>query len=186
MTAKRPVYDTTHPVALAVEPLRSAAMDRAEQFAADMVERMRVELDAAGWDAEKVAPYPKSWGMSREAYNAASRRYAFVSMITRSTGDGCRRTNDPRPVRMDAERVSKFLADTREQASFQYDAFICKMIGKIGACMSATLSGSHVWGYSFLTVQHKGQEPETWKTQQIVNVSKLGLPFNQWPSRKVK
>jgi hypothetical protein len=32
----------------------------------------------------------------------------------------------------------------------------------------------------------KGGTVERWKTQQIVNVSRLGKLFNQWPTRQLQ
>ena len=82
-------------------------------------------------------------------------------------------------------REAKFVDDTMRDAAAQYDAFIAKLIRKIGDFDSATLTGSHVWGYSILTVT-KGAATERWGTRQIVNQSVLGKLFNQWPSRKIK
>jgi hypothetical protein len=50
----------------------------------------------------------------------------------------------------------------------------------------ASITGTHIWGHSVLTVTLPNGTVERWKTQQIVNQSKLGLLFNQWPSRKMK
>jgi hypothetical protein len=68
----------------------------------------------------------------------------------------------------------------------QYTAFIQKLEGKVGAHTAAALDGSHVWGFSILTVTKADGTVEKWKTEQIINVSVLGKVFNQWPSRKVK
>ena len=43
-----------------------------------------------------------------------------------------------------------------------------------------------MWGYSVLTVTKEDGSVERWKTQQIMNISVLGLLFAQWPSRKMK
>lgn len=186
MTAKKPVqFDALHPVAKAVEPLRAEAVKRATDYAAEMVTELKNQLLAVGWDADQYAPYPKAWGMSTFNYNEALRKYQFVSRLTETTLGRCRRSGDPNPVRLNTKAIIRFYEETAENASWQYDAFIMKMIEKIGECESAELRGTHVWGYSYLTVT-KATGQEVWKTQQIVNVSKLGLPFNQWPSRKMK
>lgn len=182
---KKPVYNASHPVAVVVEPLRNAAMDKAEQFCREWVAKMLAELAAKNWDLNEVAPYPNSWGMGRIEYKAKTQRYYAFRRITQGTAKHSRSPNSPEPCEANAEGIAKLVADTRENASLQYDAFICKMISKIGDCEAAELSGSHVWGYSFLRIT-KAEGVETWKTQQIVNFSKLGTVFNQWPSRKVK
>lgn len=186
MTTRRPVYDANHPVALAVEPLRYAAMDRAQKYAEQMIAEALAKLDAADGDAGKAAPYPRSvMGMSRSDYAEAKRAYDFLRRIARCVGSSCRRMNDPEPRAANPEAIEQFKTAAAEAASFQYDAFICKMVEKIGPCVSAGLSGSHVWGHSLLTVTKGDGSREVWKTQQIVNVSKLGLPYNQWPSRRM-
>jgi len=93
---------------------------------------------------------------------------------------------DPEPRARSQEGIDKFLDDAAAMASAQYDEFICKLIRKVGPCTAATLQGSHVWGYSTLTCSLVDGTTQAWRTQQIVNVSKLGKVFNQWPSRQVK
>ena len=183
--SKKEVFNPQHPVALAVEPLRAAAMDRAEQFARKMVEEVELRMATEFGDRQKFAPYPSSLHCNRAQYIAGVNYYNFVRKITETTAGGSRSPNSPDFGTMSDQGIAKFIEETRNQASFQYDEFICKMIRKIGDCTSATLSGSHVWGCSFLSVS-KPTGGEVWKTQQIINVSKLGLPFNQWPSRKQK
>lgn len=61
-----------------------------------------------------------------------------------------------------------------------------KLEMKIGEHLTATLEGNHVWGDSFITVEKANGENERWRTHTILNVSKLGLYFNQFPTRKIK
>ena len=93
--------------------------------------------------------------------------------------------NDPVPVKMDREEIARFIKNSKEEAAAQYDAFVAKLIRKIGVVETAELTGNHVWSYSYLNVTKADGTKESWKTQMIVNVSKLGKLFNQWPTRKV-
>ena len=43
-----------------------------------------------------------------------------------------------------------------------------------------------MWSYSFLYVTTPSNGDQCWKTQQIINQSKLGKLFNQFPTRKIK
>ena len=174
----------THPVAAAVEPLREDAKKRAVQTGQCQIDRLRETLAQHGDDMEAAYPWPKSYDRD---YKAKVARIHWVeALVARKPGSpATRRINDPRPVVVDEARVAAYLEQVAAFASAQYDAFIAKLVGKIGACDSATIEGSHVWGYSVLTVT-KGDVIERWKTRQIVNVSKLGIPFNQWPTRRVK
>lgn len=172
-----------HPVAMAIEPLREEAIERAEADAKKKVEFVRKELAAAGNDINAVAPYPAHNLRRSEYWIALSRYLLFRSLCTWRTASG--RSGEPQPADVDPEKVETFVKESKENAAHQYDAFVVKLCRKIGDCESASISGSHVWGWSILTVEKTGGR-EVWKTQQIVNVSKLGTLFNQWPSRKLK
>lgn len=87
---------------------------------------------------------------------------------------------------MPEELVEKFIQAAKADAAAQYEAFVAKLQQKIGEVKNATLKGNHVWSYSILTVEKPDGTVEHWKTQMIINVSKLGKMFNQFPTRKVK
>jgi len=171
----------TNPIRTAVLPLKQAAQDRAEVEARKLIARMHAKLEAAQWDLNDAAPRPGSWDRDYQEKMAVVARYNAVTSSYRE--DYMPRA--PRPVYIDEQKVERFVLDAREDAAAQYEAFIAKLEGKIGETLSAVLTGNHVWGYSFLTVQ-TAEGQQTWKTQMIVNCSKLGKLFNQFPTRKVK
>lgn len=86
---------------------------------------------------------------------------------------------------IDSEKCKKFVEEARKNAAEQYDLFVEKLNQKIGVAITARLEGNHVWSYSFLYVTTPTGD-QCWKTQQIINQSKYGKLFNQFPSRKVK
>lgn len=94
--------------------------------------------------------------------------------------------NDPMMADVVPEKVEKFVKEAEEDAAKEYDLFVAKLEEKIGACVSAELAGNHVWSHSILTVTKQDGTGERWKTQMILNVSKYGKVFNQFPTRKVK
>ncbi len=173
-----------HPVGAAIFPLKVEAIEAATKAANEAIEKVRAALEAAGWNLDLVAPYPKSWGAAPDAYKRALARHNHFANITRSVS-GSRRSGEPDIRVMDEKLCARRVRQWEEAAAFQYDTFICKLVSKIGQCDTAKLTGSHVWGFSVLTVT-KGAVVELWKTQQIVNVSKLGLYFPQWPTRLLK
>ncbi len=187
MTAKTDnLYDPTNPIAAAVLPLKEDAMKRAEEYAREIVAKVREDLKAAGNDLIVCAPYP-SGNQSRASYFMMESRYRlFASLCVWRKSSYM--MHEPHFADVDSNRVAKFIKEARENAAFQYEAFILKLIAKIGPVYSAKLSGNHVWSFSFLTVEKASgiQTTEIWKTQQIINVSKLGKVFAQWPTRKVK
>jgi hypothetical protein len=168
-----------------VEPLRIQAVKKAEDHATNYVQRVINDLFTYEWDLEKAAPYPwSSLRMPRREAQIALRKYNSYKSLTTSK-EVTRRRGEPDYVDMDEASVIRYVDACKEAASAQYTAFIAKLEMKVGDHVSATIQGSHVWGYSILTVQ-KVDGVERWKTQQIENVSKNGLYFPQWPSRKMR
>lgn len=172
-----------NPVEQAVAPLKVQAVESAKKYAEDRIEYVRKELEAVGMDSEKFAPYP--FNLNGMAHALALGKYEMVSAITRWV-EATHRRGTPCIVKMDAERSRLFVKRAQERAAELYDAFVAKLVAKIGPCESATLEGSHVWGYSFLHIVKADGSRETWKTQQIANYSKYGKYYAQWPSRKLK
>lgn len=171
------------PIRQAVEPLIADAQKWAEQITREHIAKAEQQLAAADWDLEKVAPYPSSRN-SRADFMAGERRYRFFRAFTTSRKSS-RSMHDPNFCDPNPTAIEKIVKEAREDAAAKYEAFIAKLEQKVGAHTSAKLEGNHVWGWSFLTVQTP-TGVQIWKTQQITNVSVLGLYFPQWPSRKVK
>jgi len=186
------------PVGRAVHPLKADAVKDAGDRARATIERVRADLEAHGWLLKDVAPYPRNaydrqarakaslYGSLTKEDEVASR--AWYDAAPEADGEDRRayfRAGRPEIVRMSQWGTDRFIAQAEEIAAFEYDAFICKLVSKVGDCDDAALQGSHIWGHSILTVR-KGETIELWKTQQIWNVSKLGNPYPQWPTRIVK
>jgi hypothetical protein len=150
----------------AVSHLKAAAQDRAEQYARQIVTKAQADIAAKGSIAA-AAPYPKTWTVSGNEYRAMVAKYKLYCLVQSEKG------------------AAKYVQDARENAAAQYDAFVAKLNSKIGPVTSASLQGDHVWGYSNLTVVTASGETQVWRTQQILNVSKLGTVFNQYPTRRV-
>jgi hypothetical protein len=176
-----------NPIEKAVLPLKKDAIARAKETAEQEIERIRADLEEAGGDINKAAPYPKysDHGM---AHAAKRLRHNDFHAVTVSHPDHrpSYRPDDPYIVMIDEPKVIRFIEQRMEWAAADYDAFVIKLVKKIGEAKKAKLHGNHVWGYSTLIVTMPDGEVQAWKTQQIVNRSKLGKPFNQWPTRQMK
>lgn len=172
------------PIAAAVAPLKQEAIDKATQFAHTYVSSLLAELAAADGDANKAAPYPRA-SVSRIDYAMAYAKYTNLRKLCVHI-DHVRRASGPEYIAPDLDRIASFFRSVKEDAAAQYDAFVAKLESKVGAHETAVLTGNHVWGYSHLLVTRQDGTRQTWKTQQIVNISKLGKVFNQWPTRLVK
>jgi hypothetical protein len=185
------------PVGKAVHPLKTSAIKEAHAAALAAVDVIAQELETVSWDIDKIAPHPNAMKMGRDQYHKAQNRRARFQRVTKSIGDGTRRPGEADIRKLDKLKISELIRAYEEQAALQYDMFIVKLVAKIGPCVSATLEGNHVWSHSILVVEKEEEVAdgassypvkviERWKTQQITNVSKLGLYFPQWPSRLMK
>lgn len=175
-----------NPIETVVAPLKSEAMDRAEQYAKEVVATVRKELKAAGNDLHICAPYPDHKVIfGRFEFINAARKYDLFQKLCTWRRSGIP-AFEPCLADVDSNHVAKFIKDARKDAALQYDLFVEKLCTKIGAVTKAELAGNHVWSFSFLTVTKANGSKEVWKTQQIMNVSKLGKVFAQWPTRKVR
>lgn len=172
------------PVGNAVHARKEAAVNHAEKAVRARIEKTLNELEAAGWDRNAYAPYPRYNQYGPEA-DAAKAKHNWVHSLT-SNGSGSYRSGQPDIAQRDERGIERQVQFARETTALQYDAFICKMVKKVGPCLAAQLTGDHIWGHSFLTVMKPGGSTERWKTQQIVNYSVLGNAYYQWPSRIVK
>lgn len=178
-------------ISAAVSHLKEPAMGRAEEAARNLAERYMIGLEAAGWDVNVAYPMPKST-MSRIDYQPLMARHNLAKRLTTYDNErngGCRNPRAPHYRTWSPEAVERLAAEAREQAAHQYDAFVAKLVDKVeadGPVVEAILTGEHVWGHSILTVCHADGTTHQWRTEMIINVSKLGTLFNQWPTRKLK
>ena len=177
-----------NPIEVAVSPLRKDAMDRAETEARFDIQVAEQDLKDNGFDLNAAAPYPLT--MFGNARMEASSKHEFYRSITKEdpkAGPQPGTIHGPYLVRMDRDKCKKLIAARRAAAAASYDAFIAKLVAKIGPVKSATLEGNHVWADSTLTVESLTTGGlQRWHTKMIVNRSKFHRTFFQWPTRKVK
>lgn len=174
------------PVGAALHELKSDAVKAASEEAKQFIEKVRKELEEAGWDVNVAAPYPAY--NDYHNYKVKVEKHNLYLRLTESVdADKYKsyRRGEPRIVKMSDKGCEWYINHREVAAALYYDAFIVKMVNKIGDCDTVKVSGNHVWSESTLTV-NKGDIVEYWKTQQIYNCSKFGVYFPQWPSRKVK
>lgn len=119
------------PVGKALHPAKVDAVKSATEAANATIERVRADLEAHGWDLEKAAPYPDS-RRDRTSYKIAVEKYHLYSRLTEGVGNASRRPGTPNIVEMSDDGKASFIKRRQEQAAFEYDAFICKMVQKVG------------------------------------------------------
>ncbi len=178
---------TTTPIAEAVKPMRDPAVAAAEAAVLAKVESLAARLAAADWNLDAVAPRGKLWTAN---YQAAQRLRDFVTALfeTDQARSGVtRRPGDPVFVKRSEERVARTVEMAREQAAAQFDAYVAKLEHKVGDVLEAVVCDrGSLWEHSTLRVTKADGSVEFWRTQRILNFSRHGLPYHQWPTRKVK
>lgn len=174
------------PIRIAVEPQRQDAIEAARQAAQKTVDWVKAEVEANGWDMQRAAPYPRGISAHNKDYIPARDRHQFFWRFVKSVPGGGFRVSSPQPVEWRQDRADQYVEDAAKAADAAYESFVLKLENKIGEVTSASLDGNHVWSHSILTVEKADGTVENWKTQGIINVSKLGKLFNQFPTRKLK
>lgn len=109
----------------------------------------------------------------RNAYNSRSTHGAakLAMSLTRSTRD------QDAPVQLDEERVAKHAA---KHADSVVEAMVQKVLAKVGDMHDAELVD--VRGSSFTLKGKLGDHTVQIDQITIINISKLGKLFNQWPA----
>lgn len=153
------------PIAKAVAPLKIDAMNRAEQDERKYIESVRIKLAEVGGNLDIIAPRPRH-NCGREEYMIKSQHRAEIKSFCKVTQQP-RNFHDETPtlVEICPEATERHVANTRERMGRAYDAFVHKLVDKVGGHTDASISGNHVWGYSYLTVTLSNGEKEVWKTQ---------------------
>jgi hypothetical protein len=178
----------TNLIAAAVAPLKEIQMDYAASRVLARCEKVFAELAAVNWDVSAYLGVQPNFSNQYPAYKEWKAKQSFVSMIT-NRGEGwpvSQRVNTiyVLPVVRNDAKVEEMVQNARAMAAASYEAYVAKMIAKIGDVTEASMcTSSHVWGYSVLEVTTVAGERQVWTTQQIVNCSVHGKLFNQWPSR---
>lgn len=178
-------YPKSHPVARAVAPLREKAIERAEVAARAFIASVAAKLAEHDDDFNAAYPYPSSGDRN---YLLERRIRAEARSVTRSTGAPVSYApNAPLYREVGGDGVGRYVKQAREAADAAYEAFVVKLVSKVGDCESAKIDcTTGVWSYSDIVVVKAGGVREVWRTQQILNRSKRGLWYNQWPTRKLK
>lgn len=173
------IKNATDPVYQAVLPLKKMAEDRAEEmFRADVAEGMK-SLEAHGFNLEALLPYPEKATTNQViAVDMARSFYIMICDWDDAKGDNHLKAN--------AEKVEYEVAKVIRNAALEFEAYVAKLNAKIGdKVLKAALTGNP-WFGSHLAVDTTTKGSQLWHTQMIVNRSKLGKLFNQFPTRLVK
>lgn len=181
--------NTTELLTSALAPTEAILRNEYTRLMAEKVDAMLTELKLDGWDAQKRYSYP-SGSMGRNAYLAQKARYDLCGKYTNTAGG----SYNPRGPRIVSPKAG-YLEIIKEEAAAWAKAALASFTAKLAKKIEATGieareirydGGTNPWGFSHIHVlsQHS-PTVQTWKTKMILNISCLGKPFNQWPTRQV-
>lgn len=158
----------------AVDPMRTSAIERAQEWAEGVINRVMTALEKCKFHSLHLEdrwehacsiltlPTPKAELPEGQEYLGAFLR------------------------KRSSELEAKFIKQAVENAALEFDRYVYKLSIKTGAVKTATLKSQNIWENSLLTVELKDGEVQHWSTKMIVNFSKHGKAFNQFPTRQVK
>lgn len=159
----------------ALEPCRAA-------LEASSLRRLRAQSDLVakrleehGWDFKAAFPY--------NAYSQTSVRLRQIARtLVVSIGPCVLRPSEPELVAMRPNLAEEQAKDAQRAVAGFLEAFAAKMVEKSGGVAEeVSYAGSaDPFSNSVLTI-----DGVKWHTKCIINVSKLGKLFNQWPTRRV-
>lgn len=196
MPISKKLVDPKNKIAKAVAPLRLRAESGMRKRVAAEIRDLIAELEKVGGRVDDYAPEPRPYTNpehpargTMEFKVMSAKRAKVYQVFTAVPRDY--QYDDKRPVivKLDPVKVDRYTEQCVAAAVASYDAWVYKLVHKIGDVKSAKLrdaDDTDLWGFSFLEVNSVERGPEVWKTQEITNVSVLGNYFNQWPTRKLK
>lgn len=199
--AKRPVgarhENISQHVDTAIAPIRDQMRAAYDTKLQEQYQTVKARLEANGMDFNKAFPRPSSSGMSRAQYVTARRTREAAEQWVSPDPDKPRpyRFEDPnyvKPKHTDEQRRAVIDQKAKELAQMAYKDYVGKLSGKIKDAANgvpvADVShrmGQDLWDWSVLDAKLENGETLHFQTKQILNISVLGTPYNQWPTRLI-
>ena len=174
-------------LALALSETRALYIAHIRSWLAKRVSDLYAKMEAAGWDANVVAPRPDSFRTGKTEYRTGEAYNVFVRHWTGSVPAPFSIRQSKTDIRCPhPELDAKLSAEAEARGGAEFDGYVIKLSGKIGKPVQAVLSLSGaLWNGSTLEVLTTDGEQQTWHTKVIINASIYHKLFNQWPTRRV-
>ncbi len=182
----------TKELAAALEPTRSAIIERVKVQTLARVGMVYEKMIAHGWNL--TAAFPTNFNSPKWKQLKEDREFAkhYTRKPEGVEPSGRMFSPEPRVGISDKQKEAKATATGEKYAEELLASYSGKLTVKIrkfaGEREIASVSykgDSDPWGYSFVKVELANGEAFTLKTQVIVNCSVNGLLFNQFPTRLV-
>lgn len=140
-------------------------------------------LGDANWDLNIAVPFPK--GTDENYKEMKMLRSWYESLTNRANPQPSYKPCDPN-IRIASDSAKMRLIDNAvKDAELDYLDYITKLENKIGVTVNTATLVGNLWSGSILTVD-TSEGTQRWNTKIIINQSKYGRLFNQFPSRRLK
>lgn len=181
---KKKFTDASTLVDVLVQNLEEYAK-RAFDMAGEQYEANMDFLKKHDWNLDKAAPLtPGEPSWSDKGRREHARRAWYLS-LTEANGTETNKNTGDKIIRKASAKIKKaYQEESERDARASYLAWVQKMIEKIGAPVVKAKATGNPWNGSVLEVETDDGGTQRWKTQMILNTSKYGKLFNQFPSRK--
>lgn len=173
----------------ALEPVRPALTAACLKQLNRQVERVKNRLEECGGDFKVAYPY----GHSRETYLQREVARELTVHVPDAPGTlSIQRMGDPELRTMKPGLEARMEAEAKASANNFLESFAVKLAGKVHVVCPGYVAESVVYvgasdPFSRSRVLLDGPiGAMAWNTQCIINVSKYGKLFNQWPTRLAK
>jgi len=150
-------------------------VSKAEERGLEAYNRVILRLEQHDMNLDLVAPTPDSRMTAGGYRSAANLRAFYKSLVDVDNGPF---------VKKSPAKKAKYIEMVKESARQDYLAWISKMIEKIGKPVVSAVATGNPWQNSKLRVNTNDGEEQIWHTQMIINSSKYGKLFNQFPSTR--
>ena len=161
------------------------AKKMAKQNAEEHVDNIWKELAKKNWDV--IDDMKAAKALSRQVID----KYMMLTDVDPKSVEKNKEAGDhfkfSSRFRIKSEARKKMYVDEAvTQAEEDYKEYVGKMVSKVGSGVADAHVTGHPWTNSVLTVTMTDGTKEVWHTQMIINYSKYGKPFYQFPSRRKK
>jgi uncharacterized protein YoxC len=166
-----------------LEKHRKEYINGAVEYKEDHIKAALNTLKKNDWNIDNLldSRMPRSYNMDIQRYYES-----FTESVNPQSSYSRLQPKEPNIRVEDKKAIKSMLKETAQAAQLNYDSFIAKIVGKVGEpVVDAELKGN-IWTGCTLTVETKEGETQVWDTKIIVNISKLGKVFNQFPTRRKK
>jgi hypothetical protein len=164
---KKAEKDTQSTLVNVLEPFRNDYVEEARKKATQWIKSMKNRITEAGGINEIAPPVTQQdlKNLSYKERDEKQKRRDFWEFI-------------------ESIDSSEYVEEQAKIADASYEAWIFKLMSKIGKkVVDANMTGNP-WTGSSLSVETEDGENQIWNTQMILNTSKLGKLFNQFPTRR--